>query len=122
MTSLKTSKNPNNDTIKSSRIGAGDDDALQSAYKNFKSIYAKTIFSSSKRKRQAASLTCANLQDASPDSFTAADLSTISASVFQSCLSTLGSSSNSYSVDQLSALLTVGVNGQSVRILLIYSY
>ena len=123
MTSLKTSINLNNDTIKSSRIGAGDDDALQSAYKNFKYIYAKTIFSStSRRKRQAASLTCANLQAASSDSFTAVDLSTLSASVFQSCLSTLGSSSNSYSADQLSALLTVGVNGQSVRILLIYSY
>ena len=117
MTSLKTSKNQNNDTIKSSRIGAGDDDALQSAFTTFKSIYAKTIFSSSsRRKRQATGLTCANLQAASPDSFTAADLSTISASVFQSCLSTLGSSSNSYSADQLTALLTVGVNGASVRI------
>jgi hypothetical protein len=116
LTSLKTSKNPNNDTIKSSRIGAGDDDALQSAYKTFKSIYAKTIFSSSKRKRQATSLTCTNLQAVSPDSFTAADLSKISSSEFQSCLSTLGDSTNSYSTDQLTAILTVGVNGASVSI------
>jgi len=113
---LKASKNPDNDLIKSSRIGAGDDDALQSAYKTFKSIYAKTIFSSSsRRKRQASGLTCANLQAASPDSFTSTDLKTITASVFQSCLSTLGSSSNSYSTDQLTALLDVGVNGASVK-------
>jgi len=101
--------------IKSSRIGVGDDDSLQSAYTNFKSIYAKTILSSSsKRKRQTTSLTCANLQAASPDSFTAADLSTISSTVFQSCLSTLGASTNSYSTDQFTALLVVGVNGAQV--------
>ncbi len=114
---MKTSKNPDNDLIKSSRIGAGDDDALQSAYKTFKSIYAKTIFSStSSRKRATSALTCANIQAASPDLFTAADLSTISSSEFQSCLSTLGDSTNSYATDQLTALLTVGVNGASVRI------
>jgi hypothetical protein len=112
--SLKTSKNPNNDLIKSSRIGAGDDDVLQSSYTNFKSIYAKIIVSSSRRKRQTTGLTCANLQAASPDSFTATDLSTISSSVFQSCLSTLGASTNSYSTDQLTALLSIGVNGASV--------
>ena len=87
---MRRSKNPNNDLIKSSRIGVGDDDALQSAYNNFRSIFAKTIFSSIRTKRQTTSLTCANIQAASPDSFTAADLATLSSTEFQSCLSTLG--------------------------------
>ncbi len=89
---------------------------MQTVYKNFRSIYAKTIFSSSRQKRSTPSLTCANLQAASPDSFIASDLSTITSSVFQSCLSTIGASTNSYSIDQLTTLLTVGVNGVSVSI------
>ncbi len=55
-------------------------------------------------------MTCDNLKTVSPDSFTASDLSTITTSDFQSCLSTLGSSDNSYSTDQLNALLTIAIN------------
>ena len=51
---IKTSKNPNNDTIKATRVGAGDDDALKTAYNNFKSAYAKTVFSSSSSRRRRA--------------------------------------------------------------------
>ena len=55
-------------------------------------------------------MTCDNLKSVSPDSFSASDLSTITTSDFQSCLSTLGSSDNSYSTDQLNALLTIAIN------------
>ena len=55
---LKSTKNPNNDTVKSSRIGAGDDDVVENAYKAFKSVYAQTVFSSSRRKRAGKLIQC----------------------------------------------------------------
>ena len=51
---IKSSKNPNNDTIRATRVGAGDDDALKTAYNNFKSAYAKTVFSSTSSRRKRA--------------------------------------------------------------------
>ena len=62
----------------------------------------------------AAAITCSNLQAVSPDSYTAADLGTITNSVFKSCLSTLGSSTNSYSTVQLATLLSIAINGANV--------
>lgn len=42
-----------------------------------------------------------------PNAFTASQLSGLSPAVFQSCLTTLGASTNTYSSDQITALATL---------------
>jgi hypothetical protein len=51
---IKSSKNPNNDTIKGIRAGTGGDNALQTAYTSFKSAYAKTFFQLTSRRKRAS--------------------------------------------------------------------
>lgn len=64
-------------------------------------------------------INCTQLTNGPPSAFTAAQLSSLTTSVFVDCMSILGSSTNTYTTEQISALATVA-NVFKIIILLMY--
>lgn len=115
LSSVNSNKNPSNSTVALSQLGSNSSSSTTSQSINtLKQLVGKAAASLSRRKRQTTTLTCSVVSaQGYGDIFSAAFLQTITVADFPNCLTTLGSSSNVYSNAQITALLSVAINGAS---------
>ena len=122
-----------NDNVKLARIGTTDDTALKSSITSWQSIYTNYLASSGNKLKKRSKLiilffyqfkfnfifniwiatvtpfTCEQLTNGPPYAFSVSYLTSayIPQAVFDSCVTVLGSSTNTYSTDQIIALATL---------------
>lgn len=123
MSLIKNSNDPSDSSNQQCRLGLTNSDSITSQIKSIGSAFVASYFTNSSLsgsgKRSASSLTCSDLNNLSGslNSLTTTQLSSIISSEFVLCQTLLGSSSNSWSLDQLSTLTTIA---KSVSLILFY--
>lgn len=139
MSLIKNSNDPSDSSNQQCRLGLTNSDSITNQIKSVGSAFIDAYISSmssstssttsatnsssslslNRRKRSAISLTCSDLNNLSGslNSLTTTQLSSIISSEFVLCQTLLGSSSNSWSLDQLSTLTTIA---KSVSLILFY--
>lgn len=129
MTKIKSARDPSDPSIQQCRLGLNNTNSIKTDLKSIGSSFIDSYLaakqptspSTGRRKKRAATnsnLTCSDLNNLSGslNLITAQILSNIASSEFLLCQTLLGSSSNSWSSDQLTALASLAKNAYANNI------